>query len=134
MLLAELDGRPIAGIFLLQWRNVAYYKFNASVDQHYRPNDLLIWEAILFGREHGMTMLDFGLSDSEQQGLIRYKQKFATEEREISFLRWIPQGNRYSHTDGAGDLLDHMTRLFTDPSVPDEITWKAGEKLYRFFV
>jgi hypothetical protein len=30
-------------------------------------------------------------------------------------------------------VLNHVTQLLTDPSVPDEITRAAGEDLYRFF-
>ena len=80
-----------------------------------------------------MVQFDFGLSDLEQPGLVRYKRKFATEEREISFLQWRPEG--YSNLKGeqAGDVLRHVTGWLTDPAIPDEITQTAGEKLYRFF-
>ena len=81
-LLAEFDGRPIAGIFLLAWGDILYYKFNASIDLKCRPNDLLMWYSILLGRALGMKRLDFGISDIDQPGLVRYKRKFATEERE----------------------------------------------------
>ena len=30
-------------------------------------------------------------------------------------------------------LLPHLTDLFTDRSVPDSVTEKAGDLLYRFF-
>src|SRR5262245_33525717 len=58
VLIAEFDGTPVAGIFLLQWQNVLYYKFNASIDQRLRPNDLLVWHAMLLGHHRGLTMLD----------------------------------------------------------------------------
>ena len=133
VLIAERDGEPVAGIVLLEWNGTLYYKFNASLDQRYCPNDLLAWHALQYGRQRGMVRFDFGLSDLEQPGLIRYKRKFATDEREISFLQWRP--NDYSNARGeqAGQILSQVTGWLTEATVPDEITRAAGEKLYRFF-
>lgn len=133
VLLAEHDGEPIAGIVLLEWNGTLYYKFNASLDQRYCPNDLLAWHALQYGRQRGMVRFDFGLSDLEQPGLIRYKRKFATEEREVSFVQWRPEGYANPKGDQAGAVLHEMTALLTDAAVPDEVTRTAGEKLYRFF-
>ncbi|MGH3971781.1 MAG: hypothetical protein ACRDS9_00410 [Pseudonocardiaceae bacterium] len=33
----------------------------------------------------------------------------------------------------AGPMLAELTRLFTDDSVPDEVTTQAGALLYRYF-
>jgi hypothetical protein len=133
VLIAELDGAPVAGIFLLQWRNVLYYKFNASIDQRCRPNDLLVWHAMLFGHRHGLNMLDFGLSDVEQAGLVRYKRKFATEERDIYFFEWLPHLRHDVRGEDAQKILGCVTELLTDPEVPDRITHVASEKFYRLF-
>jgi len=133
VLLAESDGEPIAGIVLLEWNGTLYYKFNASLDQRYCPNDLLTWHALQYGRQRGMVRFDFGLSDLEQPGLIRYKRKFATDEREVSFLQWRPDGYANPKGEQAGQILSQVTTWLTDAAVPDEITCVAGEKLYRFF-
>lgn len=133
VLLAEQDGVPIAGVLLLVWRDVLYYKFNASTDTGARPNDLLAWEAIRLGGERGLRLLDFGISDLDQPGLVRYKRKFASEEREIAFwgpARTAPPEPRFAE---ATRTLHALTRLLTDPSVPDAITAAAGDQLYRFF-
>jgi CelD/BcsL family acetyltransferase involved in cellulose biosynthesis len=133
VLLAEHSGTPIAGILFLEWNGTLYYKFNASFDREFRPNDLLAWQGILLGKERGLSRFDFGLSDSEQSGLVRYKRKFATEEREISLLRWRPESYADPRGEQAGRMLGRMTRLLTDPAVPDEIARAAGDDLYRFF-
>lgn len=133
VLLAEADGAPVAGVFLLQWGDTLYYKFNASLDQHLRPNDLLVWHAILMGRRRGLRRLDFGISDVDQPGLIRYKAKFATEEKDVRFLEWRPESNRDLRGEQASQVLGHVTGLLTHPAVPDELTQAAGNELYRFF-
>jgi hypothetical protein len=134
-LIAECDGVPLAGIVLLQFRDTLYYKFNASVDQKCRANDLLAWHAILFGHRRALTSLDFGVSENDQPGLIRYKRKFASEEREIHFYDWMPQTHNAWNTreEEASEILGHVTQMLTDPTVPDEITQAAGDKLYRLF-
>ncbi len=133
VLIAELRGMPIAGILLLEWHDTLYYKFNASLEQRFRPNDLMVWEAMLLGHRRGLTRLDFGVSDLDQPGLVRYKSKFATEERNVNFFQYLPDGYGDPRGDQASQVLGRVTRLLTDASVPDEITRAAGGELYRFF-
>ncbi|KAA3620018.1 MAG: GNAT family N-acetyltransferase [Calditrichaeota bacterium] len=135
LMLAESDGQIIGGVFYLKWKNNLYYKFNASAPeaQNIRPNDLLMWEGIKYAKKNSATFLDLGLSDWGQEGLIRYKQKYATEEKVISFLRHTPEGSVSEKDAQIRSLLPQLTDLFTDESVPDEITEKAGDLLYKFF-
>jgi lipid II:glycine glycyltransferase (peptidoglycan interpeptide bridge formation enzyme) len=133
VLLAEVGGAPVAGILFLEWRDTLYYKFNASTDPQFCPNDLLAWEGIKFGRRRGLARLDFGLSDVAQPGLVRYKRKYADEEREIVMLRWQPPYYSDPRGDNIGMTLSRLTHLLTDPDVPDHVTKAAGDELYRFF-
>jgi CelD/BcsL family acetyltransferase involved in cellulose biosynthesis len=133
VLLAELDGTPVAGVFLLHWGDTAYYKFNASLDQRCRPNDLLMWHAMLFAQQNNLMKLDLGLSDDEQLGLLRYKRKFSTEEKTISFVDSASSSSQASTVEAASRVLGDVTQLLTHPSVPDEVTLEAGNKLYRLF-
>ena len=68
-----------------------------------------------------------------QPGLLRYKRKFATDEREILRLRWQPPDYADPRAEAAGRILSRLTQLLTDPAVPDEITLAAGEELYVQF-
>lgn len=135
LMVATYQGEIIGGTMFLEWKDILYYKFNASVPAHlsHRPNDLLTWEGIKYGKAKGYTYLDFGLSDWDQEGLVRYKRKFATEEKAISFLRYIPDEAPSQQVKQMRDLLPQLTDLFTDESVPDDVTERAGEILYRFF-
>jgi len=133
VLLAEVDGEAVAGILLLEWGGTLYYKFNASTDPTLCPNDLLAWEGIRLGRRRGLRSLDFGNSDFVQPGLIRYKRKYATEERLITFLRWRPDGYADPRGEQASRTLGRLTQLLTAPEVPDDITGAGGEELYRYF-
>ena len=133
VLLAECAGAVLAGILFLQWGDTLYYKFNASVERQSCPNDLLIWEGIRLGQRRGMRRLDFGASDYAQPGLLRYKGKYATEQREIVRLRWQPHEHADPRAEEAGKALSRMTDLLTDPAVPDSVTRAAGEAFYALF-
>ncbi|MDQ4102913.1 MAG: hypothetical protein M3186_04105, partial [Actinomycetota bacterium] len=110
-----------------------YYKFGASLHGHLalRPNDAIFWAGIRWGVQRGARLLDWGLSDLDQPGLIAYKRKWATEERQIVTLR--AGGEQARSYPEAGLMLGELTRLFTEDSVPDDVTRQAGALLYRYF-
>jgi CelD/BcsL family acetyltransferase involved in cellulose biosynthesis len=136
LILAVTDGRVIGGCLFLEWQDVLYYKFNASDHQHLtsRPNDRVLWEGIRYAQKRGLQRIDLGLTDTEQDGLVRYKRKYATDEKTITLLRHDPPGHPSARDDQARALLRDMTRLLADASVPDAVTAQAGDVLYRYFV
>lgn len=133
LLLAEVDGGIIAGVVYLRWKDTLYYKFNASEAGclDLRPNDLIMWEGLGLAHGAGASWVDFGVSDLDQDGLIRYKQKYATEEGEVLVLKRLLDSDPPQAA--ARSVLGEVTDLLTDPSVPDAITERAGNSLYRFF-
>ncbi len=135
LMLARYQGELVGGALFLEWRQKLYYKFNASNPELVacRPNDLVLWEGIKYALDRGINYLDLGLSDWEQEGLVRYKRKYATDEKTISFLTH-GNGAANKSTPQIDSLLPKLTDLFTDESVPDAVTERAGEVLYRFFV
>jgi CelD/BcsL family acetyltransferase involved in cellulose biosynthesis len=135
LLVSTYKEKIIASVMFLEFEDTIYYKFNASSDEHlfHRPNDLLIWEGIKYAKSKGYDYMDFGLSDYDQEGLIRYKRKFATEEKAISFMQHVPDGHSTGQGEHVRALLGRLTGLFTDQRVPDGITARAGEALYQLF-
>ena len=131
----ETELSCIAALICLQWQDTFYYKFAAShpAALAHRPNDALMWEGVKYGKAQGCLLMDFGLSDWNQEGLIRYKRKFTDQEKTISFLQYQPHGECAQREQGFPALLSQLTDLFTDASVPDPITERAGDALYRFF-
>ena len=135
LMLAVQNGQIISGIIFLHWKDTFYYKFNASSVDYLsnRPNDFLLWEGIQLAKAKGSMRLDFGLSDWDQDGLLQYKRKFATQEKKISFLRYSPKVKVDDSGAQFGALLPKLTDLFTEDNVPDTVTENAGEILYRYF-
>jgi CelD/BcsL family acetyltransferase involved in cellulose biosynthesis len=131
-LLAEVDGEVAAGAMYLVWGDTLYYKFGASLSEFLpmRPNDALYWAALKLALSRGLRAVDWGISDLDQPGLVSYKRKWASEERRVVTLRGGPDPTPKTEV---GTMLGELTRLFTEPSVPDEISTQAGALLYRHF-
>jgi CelD/BcsL family acetyltransferase involved in cellulose biosynthesis len=132
---AEHEGDVIAASFYLAWNNVWYYKFSASIFDRsvVRPNELLAWESMRVARERGCLTYDWGVSDLDQPGLVSYKRKLMTEERRVTVLRYAPDGYANPRADETGAVLGELTTLLTREDVPDEVTQRGGEILYRYF-
>jgi len=132
-LAAWYRGRIVAVTIYLRWGDTLYYKFNASDAQALclRPNDMLLWEGIRLARALGCRVVDLGASDDDQPGLVRFKRRFADDERQITQLVSTPsvRADRTAHL-----LLSRVTQFFTSPIVPDEVTRSAGAAWYRYFV
>jgi CelD/BcsL family acetyltransferase involved in cellulose biosynthesis len=133
-LLASVGDEVAAAALFLEWNGVLYYKFGASLQEHLqvRPNDAIYWTGIRLGLERGLGLVDWGLSDLDQPGLVGFKRKWATEERRLLTLRSgvaRPQPGQREF----GDALGGLTKLLTDASVPDDVTARAGALLYRYF-
>lgn len=134
LLLATHAGRPVAGVMFLDWGATSYYKLNASDPQslELRPNDLIVWSAMEESAGRGMHWLDFGVSDLDQPGLIRYKEKYATESGQVDTLV-AETGGGPATTGEFRSLLGSLTHLFANEDVPEGVFESAGELLYRYF-
>ena len=135
LLLARSNGQVIGGVMYLEWKDSLYYKFNASDPGELtsRPNDALLWAGLKYGHERGLRLLDFGVTILEQEGLLRYKRKYATEEATVSVFAHSPDGSPRESEETARAVLADITELLVDPGVPDSITETAGDRLYRYF-
>ena len=86
-LIAEVDGEPVAAIFVFYFADRAYYVYGMSTTNHRNkmPTYLLQWEAMKRAKERGCTTYDlwgapetFDESDS-MWGVFRFKQGLGGE-------------------------------------------------------
>ena len=133
--LAEHEGDVIAGSFYLLWGGVWYYKFGASIFERssVRPNELLAWDSMCVAKSRGCRSYDWGVSDLDPPGLVEYKRKLGTVERPVFVLRCTPDGYTNPAAAEAMPVLGELTGLLTRDDVPDDVTQRAGEILYRYF-
>jgi CelD/BcsL family acetyltransferase involved in cellulose biosynthesis len=135
LVLAEGCGGVVSGSVFLEWGDTLFYKYNASVANAFGANDLVLWQAISYAAEKGLKLVDFGLSEAEHEGLIRFKRKWTSQERPLHWLRSNDAKPLPANTQGAavGAVLGDLTELLTRDNVPNEISADVGALLYRFF-
>jgi len=94
LLLADFEGRPVAGDLLLRFRDQMVYKFNASDPQflHLRPNNVLLWQAIQLSASLGCRSLDLGRCDTDNEGLRRFKRLWGSDEKTLRYYSHAPEG------------------------------------------
>lgn len=135
--LARLNGRAIAGVVYLEAGGTLYYKFNASdADQlDVRPNEDLVWAGLEHCVDRGLTGIDLGVSNMDQDGLLRYKRKLADAEQVVVTLRTPGFGslNEEGPAAEAAALFPELTAILTDERMPLDLVEHAGSMLYRYF-
>ncbi len=80
ILLVRKDQQVIGGALLLKFKQRVTLEFLASDENYFalRPNHLLIWEAIKKAQEEGFGIFDFGRTDPNDIGLMRFKKSWGT--------------------------------------------------------
>ena len=127
--LASHEGRPVAGILTLQHRDTLVYKYGGSDAGYHNLGGMpfLMWKAIEAGKQTGLQMLDFGRSDRNNEGLIRFKDQLGTTRSLLAYGRIsatpVPQKA------GEGFWAGFAQRLFG--YMPDFMFTAAGRLLYR---
>ncbi len=95
IVLVSTESRTVsAGVFFHMGRK-ALYKFGASNEryQELRGNNLMMWEAIKFLAQEGVTNLHFGRTSVNHDGLRRFKLGWGSREETIQYFRF-DIGNR----------------------------------------
>ncbi len=88
LLLVEHQQKTVAGMILFKFKNRVCYQYGASDENYlqFRPNHLLMWQAIKNACEGGFEYFDFGKSSIDNEGLIEFKRRWGTEESDITHL------------------------------------------------
>jgi CelD/BcsL family acetyltransferase involved in cellulose biosynthesis len=125
---ARSGDRPIAAILTLSHRDTIVYKYGAS-DATAHPlggMHLLFWKTIQEGCANGQTVLDLGRSDTDNDGLATFKDRWGATRSQMTYWRYPVPGRpgrmRRWAVSGAKRVL---------PLVPDSCRSAAGRLLYR---
>jgi CelD/BcsL family acetyltransferase involved in cellulose biosynthesis len=96
MLIAEWQGRMIAGGLFFCFKDTIMLRIN-WYDQRYsqfRPSYLVIWKAMERACQEGYKFFDFGLSDTDNPGLIAFKRQWGSQETVVPFYYYYPPARR----------------------------------------
>ncbi|MCS6994392.1 MAG: peptidoglycan bridge formation glycyltransferase FemA/FemB family protein [Anaerolineales bacterium] len=117
-LIAEVEGEPIAAVFLFAFAGRAYYVYGMSREAHREkmPNYLLQWEAIQWAQRHGCRIYDlWGAPDVFNEndpmwGVFRFKEGLGGEViRTLGAWDYVPHPVWYAiYTRIMPKVLDWM--------------------------
>ena len=85
---ASLEGRAIASIITIHEKKTILYKYGCS-DEKYNAHggtQLLFWNMIRWAKGTGLEQLDMGRSDTRNQGLIKFKERWGGMELPLNYL------------------------------------------------
>jgi len=79
------EGEYAAGVVLVYSTTSSHYFHNGSMEAYLedRPNDLIVDYIIQKGVEQGKVTLDFMGSDPNDLSLLRFKEKWGSQSRDI---------------------------------------------------
>lgn len=130
LLLAKRDKSYIAGIILLKFKDRVHFEFSASDDAHFNigANQFLLWKAIEQAIEEGYKLFDFGRTSPSNEGLMTFKKRWGTDEREIPHFYFPPRKTQTPQNEGSlGYRIMHKLCEIT----PRNLQQVIGDFCYR---
>ncbi len=122
------DQKAVAAILTLRHHGRVIYKYGCSDDafHHLAGMPFLFWKLIEESKAEGVHEIDFGRTDTDNQGLIRFKDRFGTVRRRLTYFRYAEREREraVAHADLPG------TRALCS-ALPDALSSRAGSLVYR---
>jgi hypothetical protein len=125
---ASKDGRPVASILTLSYKNILVYKYGCSdASQHqFGGIQYLFWSAIQKAKEGGIREFDLGRSDYQNQGLVSFKDRWGGQRSTLTYWTCPAQ-----HANAAESRWTMRVAKQIFSHAPDTILTVAGNLLYR---
>ena len=130
LLLAEFDGRVVAGSLYLCFKDRATLKINAS-DKRYaklRANYLITMKAMERACYEGYKYFDFGITHLDNSGLIAFKKQWGSNESQINYYTYFGDKCRMNPRE---KLSYRKVYNFINKITPAFIVKIASNILYR---
>ena len=126
--LASKGSQPIAGIVLLRYRETLVYKYGASDARFHSLGTMpfLFWNAIREAKAAGIRRLDLGRSDTDNPGLVTFKDRLGAERSTLTYLRYPAPAN----VPAVESRHAHMAKRVL-AGLPDRLLVATGRFLYR---
>ena len=129
VVLASYEGKIISGALFFHFGDKALYKYSAS-DVKYRglcANNLVLWEAIKKYALNGFNEFCFGRTDTDNEGLRKFKTGWGATENTIHYYRYDIEGERFA--DSAASKMAKRTKYLE--KLPGAMLRVLGQMFYR---
>jgi CelD/BcsL family acetyltransferase involved in cellulose biosynthesis len=125
---AQSGGRPIAAILTLSHCGTMVYKYGASDAAFHRLGcmQLLFWKTIQDALSSSHSVLDFGRSDTDNEGLAVFKDRWGAVRSSLTYWQYpLAKKNGALRTFAISGAKQVLAR------VPDSCRRAAGRVLYK---
>lgn len=131
LLIAEHEGKPIAGLVNFKYKDRVSAEFAASdaTALHMSPNHLLFWETIRSACRDGFKVFDFGRTNPTNQDLMDFKRRWGAEVIELSHFYYPP--GVCERLNGKESTLKFKLAKSACVKAPDYAFEALGKFLYR---
>jgi len=126
--LVSKDGRPVASILTLCYKDALVYKYGCSDHEFNNLGgmQLLLWNTIRDAKQNNLSELDMGRTDYNNPGLVAFKDRWGTHRDELTYFRYpIGYSRRNSHT------RPNAVSKYICSHVPSRVLARAGRALYK---
>lgn len=130
LLLAEHEGKVIAGMILLASGSSIRYAYGASDEESLQlaPNNLLMWKAISWASEHGYQTLDLGRTACDNEGLMEFKRRWGATKEPLTYY-YYPQMAGLASTSEQSWKFRALTTCWRQ--LPLQVAGPLGGRLYK---
>jgi len=125
---ASKDGRAIAGMLTLSYKQSMVYKYGCSDERFHNLGAMafLFWKAIQDAKREGFLEFDMGRTDLDNPGLITFKEHWSTTRSTLTYWRCPGGASSIADTDRKMRIAKSLfARL------PDGLLAASGRLLYR---
>jgi len=128
--LVYLENQVISAGIFCGYGHIMTYKYSAS-DYNFlkfRPNNLMLWEAIKEAKRRGFEVFDFGRTELKNEGLRKFKLGWGTKEELLyySFYPKAPSNSKFIFV--KNNIVAPIIR-----KSPKFICRLTGELFYKYF-
>lgn len=133
LLIADVDGRAVAGLVVLGFRGTATYAYGASDPRYlsYSPNHALFERAIGWAVERGYRRFDFGRTAPDNRGLMEFKRQWAARFIPLPYYYWPAPGGFVAESEAG---IKHRVATALWRRLPLPLTALLGPALFRHVV
>jgi CelD/BcsL family acetyltransferase involved in cellulose biosynthesis len=126
--LARKGRKAIASILTLRHRGTIVYKYGCSDETYHHLGGMpfLFWKLIEESKTEGLEEIDFGRTDLDNEGLIRFKDSLGTTRRKLSYFRYPPNARE---ANAVASNLHAIRGLFL--ILPHALSSQLGRMAYR---
>jgi len=125
---ASKNGQPIASIITSRYKHTLVYKYGCS-DPRFQNKRVVpprLWKAIQEAKQEGLQEFDLGRSDSDNPGLVAFKDHWGTTRSTLTYFRYPAQASPTPCEKYRMRVARRALAL-----APDRILRLVGELLYK---